>query len=444
MLTEEDNDIVCHVGPGTLLGNLLRRYWTPALLSDEVPTPDCNPVKVRILGEDLVAFRDSDGRVGLMDSCCPHRGSGMFFGRNEENGLRCVYHGWKFDYSGQCTDMPSEPADSNYKDRLRIPAYPTHESGGLVWAYMGPRDKMTPFRDFGTEDLPQEQWRARKNLQPITWMQRLEGSFDTTHTSWLHMFGAAQFLDADADGSDHPGVYNSSTALWKYWWYDRSPRVEVKEDWFGFRGVGLRKTPNGNTHARLYHWCIPYGAGGSFSVPMDDENTWQFNFNTVWTAGRNALFEGRETNLNIPQIATSGDRSQAPVRNLANDFLIDREAQRNGTIYSGIGVGALGNNGFTDQDVMARQTAYLDRTKEHLGTLDRKIILLRRILLRAAKDVARGLEPPALEGSLPYDKIEWPDKMLNPGEDWTRVGTEIDPDYQKVYGIAQPIPASTA
>jgi hypothetical protein len=232
--------------------------------------------------------------------------------------------------------------------------------------------------------------------------------------------------------------------LWKYWWYDRSPRVEVKEDWFGFRGVGLRKTPNGNTHARLYHWCIPYGAGGSFSVPMDDENTWQFNFNTVWTAGRNALFEGRETNLNIPQIATSGDRSQAPVRNLANDFLIDREAQRNGTIYSGIGVGAMGNNGFTDQDVMARQTAYLDRTKEHLGTLDRKIILLRRILLRAAKDVARDLEPPALEGSLPYDKIEWPDKMLNPGEDWTRVGTEIDPDYQKVYGIAQPIPASTA
>src|SRR5437879_2093474 len=177
MLTKEDNEIVTHVGPGTVMGNLLRRYWTPALLSDELPNPDCTPVRVRLLCEDLVAFRDTDGRVGLVDVNCPHRGTSMFFGRNEENGLRCVYHGWKFDVAGQCVDMPSEPPDSNYKARLKIPSYPTHESGGIVWTYMGPPDKMTGFRDFGTEGLPHEKWRAHKSYQPMTLMRRPEGNY---------------------------------------------------------------------------------------------------------------------------------------------------------------------------------------------------------------------------------------------------------------------------
>ncbi len=130
MLTKEDNEILTQVGPGTMMGNLLRRYWTPALLSSEVPEPDSPPVRVRILGEDLVAFRDTEGRVGLFKQACPHRGASMFFGRNEEAGLRCVYHGWKFDVNGECVDMPSEPAESNFKNKVRIAAYPTHESGG--------------------------------------------------------------------------------------------------------------------------------------------------------------------------------------------------------------------------------------------------------------------------------------------------------------------------
>ncbi len=440
MLTPEDNEIINHVGPGTLLGNLLRRYWTPALLSEELPIPDSNPVKVRILGEDLVAFRDTEGKVGLFNVNCPHRGTSLFFGRNEEGGLRCVYHGWKFDITGQCVDMPSEPSTSNYKERLKVKSYPVHESGGIVWTYMGPKDKMTGFRDFGTENLPQEKWKVKKMLHPLTFMQRLEGSYDTTHTSWLHMFAAAKKLDANADGSDTPGAYNSSTALWRFWWEDRSPVVEVKEDWFGFRGAGLRKTPNGNTHARLYHYCIPYGAGGMV-VPRDDDATWQFSFATVHSEARQSLFGERETNLNIPQIATSGDRTKAPVRNLENDFLIDRELQRSGEIYSGIGIGAMGMNGFTDQDVMARQTAFTDRTREHLGTLDRKIIVLRRILINAAKNLDRGIEPPAIDPSLPYDRIEWPDKVLLSNEDWTKVGTESDPDYHRVYPQAPMITA---
>jgi nitrite reductase/ring-hydroxylating ferredoxin subunit len=432
MLTAEDNEIISHVGPGTLMGNLMRRYWTPALLSEEVPTPDCNPVKVRILGEDLVAFRDSSGNVGLMDACCPHRGSGMFFGRNEENGLRCVYHGWKFDYTGQCTDMPSEPPDSNYKDRLKIPAYPTHESGGIVWAYMGPKDKKPGFRDFGTENLPREKWRASKRLQPMTFMQLVEGSYDTTHPSWLHMFGAAK--DIKDDGSDTPGAYNSGMALWKFWWYDRAPRVEVTEAWHGMRGAGLRITPNGNIHCRLYHFCLPYGVGG-FKVPIDDDTTWNFSFDTVHTETQSQLHVGSDVQkygLNFPGWPYDQDGLE---RTLENDYLIDRESQRNGTIYTGI----LGS--FNNQDVMARQTSYTDRTKEHLGTLDRKIILIRRLLINAAKNLAKGIEPPALDPSLPYDKIEAPDQVLMPGQDWTVLGTEQDPNYHRLWADTSQVAA---
>src|SRR5207237_5246456 len=142
MLSKEDNEFACRVGPGTPMGELFRRFWLPALLPDEIPEPDCPPVRLRILGEDLVAFRDSDGQVGVVGAHCPHRGASLFFGRNEEAGLRCVYHGWKFDVTGQCVDMPNEPAESNFKAKVRATTYPCVEAGGIVWTYMGPRATM--------------------------------------------------------------------------------------------------------------------------------------------------------------------------------------------------------------------------------------------------------------------------------------------------------------
>src|SRR3954462_3641567 len=150
MLGEQDNEALCRVGPGTLMGNLLRRYWTPALLSSEAPEPDSPPVRVRLLGEDMVAFRDTEGRVGLVTQACPHRGASLFFGRNEEAGLRCVYHGWKFDTSGACIDMPSEPPESNFKSKVHIGAYPCVEKAGIIWTYMGTRE--TP------PDMPDMEW----------------------------------------------------------------------------------------------------------------------------------------------------------------------------------------------------------------------------------------------------------------------------------------------
>src|SRR5262249_18971601 len=137
MLTHEENELITRIEPGTAMGTTLRRYWIPALLASDLPGPDCPPVRVKLLGEDLVAFRDTEGRIGLLEELCPHRRASLFFGRNEECGLRCVYHGWKFDVTGRCVDMMNEPEELSFKHKIHQPSYPTAETGGVVWAYMG-------------------------------------------------------------------------------------------------------------------------------------------------------------------------------------------------------------------------------------------------------------------------------------------------------------------
>src|ERR1700694_370490 len=147
MLSRAENDLLTRVGPGTGMGELLRRFWQPFALSTELPNPDSDPIRVRLLGEDLVAFRDSNNQVGLLANNCPHRGASLFFGRNEEAGLRCVYHGWKFDATGQCVDMANEPAESDFRTKVKAVAYPTAEKADVVWAYLGPREKQPPVPD---------------------------------------------------------------------------------------------------------------------------------------------------------------------------------------------------------------------------------------------------------------------------------------------------------
>src|SRR5262245_29096939 len=154
MLSVEDNEILCRVGPGTPMGSLMRHYWIPAVRSDELPAPDCPPVRIRLLGESLIAFRATSGAVGLIQNACPHRGASLFFGRIEEEGLRCVYHGWKFDVSGQCIDMPSEPAESNFRPKIKATAYPCRERGGIIWTYMGPRETPPSLPDLEANMLP--------------------------------------------------------------------------------------------------------------------------------------------------------------------------------------------------------------------------------------------------------------------------------------------------
>ncbi|HEX3992841.1 MAG TPA: Rieske 2Fe-2S domain-containing protein, partial [Acetobacteraceae bacterium] len=186
MLSKEENEIVTRVGPGTPMGNTLRRYWMPALLASEIPGPDCAPARVRLLGEDLVAFRDSEGRIGLLDELCPHRLASLYFGRNEECGLRCVYHGWKFDVAGACVDMMNEPAENDFKHKIHTKAYPTVELGGIIWAYMGPAEKMPPAPKFAWTQAPEARRHVTKVIQDNNWLQALEGGLDTSHAPIMH------------------------------------------------------------------------------------------------------------------------------------------------------------------------------------------------------------------------------------------------------------------
>src|SRR3954468_13444575 len=434
MLSAQDNELLTRVGPGTPMGELLRRYWTPALLVSEAPTPDGDPVRVRLLGENLVAFRDTNGRVGLVGENCPHRGASLYFGRNEECGLRCPYHGWKFDADGACVDMPSEPPTSVFKDKVTLKSYPTHESGGIVWTYMGPPDKITPFRDFGTEALAPEHVAASKMHTTCNWVQAMEGHLDTSHVSWLHQFdGVDQIPD---DGSDKPG-YPSNAMSWKFWRHDRAPRLEIEDTWYGFKYIGLRRTPNGHDHVRMSAFCYPFNtviASVPFStqhglfVPIDDHNTWRYSFSTrdnvgITDVGGQNLFALSPFEFGPAEVGRNGI---IPRRyTLDNDFGIDREKQRSET-YSGVAE-------FISQDFMVTETMgpIYDRSQEHLGTSDKAIIRMRRLLLAAAKRVAEGGDAPAVDGDLDYRSIRSAEKILDAGEDWRALGTDEDPMVQR-------------
>jgi phthalate 4,5-dioxygenase len=435
VLSKEDNETLTRVGPGTLMGNLLRRYWTPALLAEELPDAGGSPVRVRLLGEDLVAFRDSSGEVGLVAENCPHRGASLYFGRNEDCAIRCVYHGWAFDRDGECVDMPSEPRP--FADRIKITAYPTHESGGIVWTYMGPKESITAFRDFGTEDLPPEAISVSKLHSTCNWVQSMEGNIDTAHISHLHQFdGIDDIVD---DGSDRPG-YPTNSQSWKYWRHDRAPRLEVDDTWFGYRYAGIRTTPNGHTHVRVTAYAIPYStmvagvpftSGNGMFVPIDDDNCWRYNVTTHLR--RNPQNLGLDNLFGVSPFTTpfiAGRKGGAGIIprqwTPENEYGIDRDVQR-GSTFSGI-------SDFVSQDLMVTETMgpIYDRSQEHLGSTDASIIQMRNILLAAARGLAEGKRPPALAGDGDFRTIYGAEKILEAGEDWRLLGTEDDPVVQEV------------
>jgi phenylpropionate dioxygenase-like ring-hydroxylating dioxygenase large terminal subunit len=186
MTTREQNDVLCLTGPGTPMGDLFRRYWIPALLASEIPEPDCPPVRVKLMSERLLAFRDSDGKVGLIDEFCAHRGVSLWFGRNEEGGLRCPYHGWKYDVTGQCTEVPSEPVESGYCSKIKLKSYPCVELGDVIWAYMGPPELQPPLPGFEWARVPAAHRFVSKRTQECNWLQAMEGGIDSVHVSFLH------------------------------------------------------------------------------------------------------------------------------------------------------------------------------------------------------------------------------------------------------------------
>ncbi len=396
MLSQRDNELLCRIGPGTLMGNLFRQYWLPAIKSDELPSPDCPPVRIKLLGEELIAFRTTSGSVGLMQNACPHRGASMFFGRNEEEGLRCVYHGWKFDVTGACVDMPSEPAESNFKTKVRAKAYRTHERSGVIWAYMGNRETPPALPELEANMLPEDEISVTVLHRANNWMQGWEGEMDTIHAAFLHN-GATQPEDCE------PGT------LRYYEVANRSGKFSVRETAVGTSYGMYRIAEPDSYYWRIGHMLFPcfamvppgpLGQGPGFVayVPMDDDHTLEWGVNALgrMTPGGGDVRRGvRSTNLGreyVPNGTGWFDRFNIE-QNYANDFLIDREAQRTWQSYTGI-------TGIRQQDMAMTESmgTIMDRTNEHLGTTDQLIIRTRRKLLAAARALAEaGVSPPGVD-----------------------------------------------
>ena len=405
MLTREENALLTRTGPGTPLGALFRRYWLPVLLSEELPEPDGDPKQVRLLGERLVAFRDTRGRVGLLEEACPHRCASLAYGRNEECGLRCIYHGWKVDVDGNILETPPEPPESTFKDRIKHVAYPTREANGSIWAYLGPRDQMPPFPEWEWQRAPAAQFGVTKIYEDCNYLQGVEGSIDSAHSDYLH--------SSNIRGRPR----------------DHAPRLETQDTAYGFRYAAIRRPDaHADTHqyVRVTIWVAPFyvftppqragisssaGAGQDVLVqqawvPIDDEHNYFFSLRYNRTG---PLAEAHAAQFRM-------DAAFRPARNRANLHLQDRAAMRAGTSWSGI-------DGVNSQDfaVVESMGPIVDRTREHLGASDVAVIRMRRRLLEAVRAHQAGALPPGLDPSIPYDRLSTDERIAPIDMPWQAV-----------------------
>lgn len=414
MLSEKENEFLTRTGPGTPMGDLFRRYWLPFHLSAEAPETDGAPLRVRLLSENLVLFRDTDGRLALIQENCPHRGTSLFFGVNDQGGLRCCYHGWKFDVTGQCIDMPSDAPGISFKDRVHARAYPVIESGGALWAYMGPLDKQPAAPRFSMNVLPSDCVANFRFATACNYLQSMEGDIDTTHISTLHLRYGNEKRPED-DGTDKPGY--PSRALSSYISASRKyARVDVQDADYGLRLIAIRTTEKGNQFLRINSLVLPMmvfigaqrGAGLCYtSVPVDDHNCVRIGF--ALHPSKPFTAEEREA-LHQDRMHFEADGKTRLMR-ADNDYLIDRAAQKTVT-PSGIGP-------TREQDAAATESMgpIMDRTQEHLYHADAAIIRYRQLLMNAARNLQEGEEPPALDPSIPFEKIRSEEIIIGPDED---------------------------
>jgi phthalate 4,5-dioxygenase oxygenase subunit len=379
-------DLLVHTGPGTAMGDLFRRYWTPVLLGSELPSDGCPPVRVKLLSESLIAFRDGSGQVGLIDEFCAHRRVSLWFGRVEEDGIRCPYHGWKFDVEGQCLEVPSEAPGSNFCDRVKLAGYPLVLLGGIYWTYMGPPEHRPPLPEFEFALVPDDQRFTSKRLQESNWLQGLEGGIDSSHVSWLHRSDIQRDpLFAGAKGNN----YNLQ---------DPRPVFQVIEQPAGLHIGARREADAENYYWRITPWCMPsftmvpprgdHPIHGHFWIPIDDQTCWVWSFDyhparALSEAERAAMVAGK--GIHTPY----KPGTFIPSANSQNDYLMNREAQRDGGSISGIeGIG------MQDAALQESMGPIVDRTREILTGTDLGIVLARSQLLRAAQALAERKEAP--------------------------------------------------
>lgn len=390
MLKAEINDLLTQTGPGTPMGDLFRRYWLPALLAEELPENDCPPVRLKILSERLIAFRDSQGRYGLIDEFCAHRGASLWFGRNEESGLRCAYHGWKYDVTGQCVEVPSEDERSNFCANVRLTAYPLVKVGDILWAYLGPPDLRPSLPEFEFARVPPGQTRTTKRWQESNWLQALEGGIDSSHVSWLHSAGLRDDpMFKGSRGND----YNMA---------DMKPHFEVAESDGGLFVGARRNAEAGQYYWRITPWVMPsftmvpprgdHPVHGHFWVPIDDENCWVYTFDYHPVRALSpAELEAIRDGFGVHNQFVPG--TYRPLQNKDNDYMMDREAQRRGETFSGV-------RGIAIQDASLQESMgpIVDRSRERLVSADAGIIKARQRLRKAAITLREsGASPPGTD-----------------------------------------------
>ncbi len=425
MITAEENDLLARVEDDTPMGHIMRRHWLPACLSEEVAERDGKPVRFRLLGEDLICFRDSEGKLGVIDEFCRHRGASLAFGRNEDCGLRCLYHGWKFDVNGNVVDMPSEPnAGEGLKADAKIKSYPVREAGGFVWTYMGPAEDMTGFEPPVWASAPADKISVVKMHTACNWAQVLEGSIDSAHSSSLH---STDMPPAEVDGA------KATATTWPRPSKDKAPRIKFQKTDYGFRYAAIR-TPilNAETHdyIRTTLFVAPFSVVippndqyrlAQMLVPMDDENTMFYWIAFHETKGipqdEWRRFCGAEVGKDI-------DENWRKIRTLENDFLQDREAMKAGDFTGIYGIPAQ------DMAMWESMGPIADRTKDYLGVSDGAVAQFRRMMIAAARDwqekgVAIGTQAGGRE--TPNSDLVSYERMLPKDHDWRDVDPKAGP-----------------
>jgi phthalate 4,5-dioxygenase oxygenase subunit len=399
MLTKEENELLCRVEGDAPMGQLMRRHWQPVCLIEEVSEPDGTPVKARVFGQDLVVFRDSKGRVGIMDEYCPHRRASLVLGRNEEGGLRCLYHGWKMDVDGNVLEMASEPAASALTQKVKHKSYPVKEWGSMVWSYFGAEENVPEFQPPAWAPTADTRVSVAKALIPCNWAQILEGAIDSAHSSSLH---SSDMVPARVGGAE------ATEKAWLRPSTDKAPRMQVQRASYGFRYAAIRRPlANAATHdyVRSTVFVAPATAlippnnlynVANINVPMDDTNTafyfiaWGHPNKTPETESWRK-FLGQRLGIDL-------DDQYRPLRNRDNKFWQDRNAMKAGN-FTGI-------SGFPNQDIAMWVTMgpIADRTYDRLGASDLAIVEFRRQMIEAVREFQTG--KPAIgtgELSIPKD-----------------------------------------
>jgi phthalate 4,5-dioxygenase oxygenase subunit len=427
MLSLEENDLLCRVEGDAPMGGIMRRHWLPACLSEEVAERDCDPVPVRLLGEDLVAFRDSNGRVGVLDAHCPHRRVSLVYGRNEECGLRCLYHGWKIDVDGNVVEMLSEPASSGLVGKATHKSYPVREAAGLVWVYMGPADKMPEFEAPVFQPTLKTKVSIAKIIIDCNWAQILEGAIDSSHSSTLHSSDMVPSLVDGAKATDRNWLRPSN---------DKSPRLQLERTSFGFRYAAIRHPINNavtHDYIRTTLFIAPYTVLippndlykiVNLHVPIDDSHT-AFHFiawgdDAVPTVDVWRKFLGAEVGVDV-------DKHFRKVRKPENNYLQDRAAMKAGN-WTGI-------YGIPNQDIAMWESLgpIADRSGERLGTSDLAIAQFRKIMIEATRIFQdSGTVIGRTEPHIPHAKLTSFEGIVPKSSDWRTLGMTDEEDTFKV------------